>query len=320
MGFFSGISKIAGGLGGAATSSSQGSSQSGFALLPEEIQSAYKGYAPLLKQFLDPTNAANVDRFKPLGQTSYEDTALSAIGQGFTPDAAQLQSDIEMQMNPFDDYVIDEINRQGTGENSLLRGAMDEAGQYGSNRGILGANDIDLTRMNLIGRFKQDQYNTALDNSLNTLAKSRAGDATMQMGAGEFLRGLDMDTKQAPINSLTTFGKLLGVLPTNGGSTATNSSESQGETGGLGGVLKTAGTVASIASMFSDERLKENVTEAGERNGFKLYDFNYIGEPETRYRGVMAQDVLETMPDAVSEINGYLAVDYGQLGFEMERI
>ena len=90
-----------------------------------------------------------------------------------------------------------------------------------------------------------------------------------------------------------------------------------GKNGLLGGLGSALGSFAG--SKFSDVRLKENITPAGEKNGFNLYDFNYIGEPE-RYRGVMAQEVAETMPEAVTINDGYLMVDYSLLGFDMVRI
>jgi hypothetical protein len=73
----------------------------------------------------------------------------------------------------------------------------------------------------------------------------------------------------------------------------------------------------STALAASDINLKENIKKVGEENGFNLYEFNYIGKPDKRFIGVMAQEVQEIMPDAVAEIGGYLAVDYGKIGLEM---
>lgn len=68
----------------------------------------------------------------------------------------------------------------------------------------------------------------------------------------------------------------------------------------------------------SDIRLKADVVPAGvHHNGLALYEFRYL-DGTTRYRGVMAQDVLSHTPEAVVVMaNGYLAVDYGLLGMEM---
>lgn len=78
-----------------------------------------------------------------------------------------------------------------------------------------------------------------------------------------------------------------------------------------------ATTGAQIYAM-SDTRLKEDIKFVGHKNGYNLYEFNYKGG-EIRYRGVMAQEVLETNPDAVAVMdNGYYGVYYDKLGFPME--
>ena len=69
----------------------------------------------------------------------------------------------------------------------------------------------------------------------------------------------------------------------------------------------------------SDVRVKENITYAGTKNGFNVYDFNYLGG-DNRYRGVMAQEVVKQRPDAVESRNGVYWVDYGALGIQMEDV
>jgi len=77
--------------------------------------------------------------------------------------------------------------------------------------------------------------------------------------------------------------------------------------------LQSIGQIASIASMFSDVRVKENIAPTGKTyKGHNLYDFNYIGN-NNRYRGVMAQEVEQTRPDAVGEVSGIKYVNYGDL-------
>ena len=79
-------------------------------------------------------------------------------------------------------------------------------------------------------------------------------------------------------------------------------------------------TGLSIASLFvqSDIRTKEDIEQVGvSPNGHKIYEFNYIGKP-TRYRGVMAQEVVKIDPMAVGIRDGYLAVNYGKIDVDME--
>jgi hypothetical protein len=54
--------------------------------------------------------------------------------------------------------------------------------------------------------------------------------------------------------------------------------------------------------------------------GLPLYRFKYLGKPET-YEGVMAQEVLQLMPSAVSVgADGYYRVNYRVLGARMRRV
>jgi hypothetical protein len=73
--------------------------------------------------------------------------------------------------------------------------------------------------------------------------------------------------------------------------------------------------------VISDSRLKENITRIGTTaKGLPFYTFSYIGKSEV-YAGVMAQDVLNVMPDAVLlDSSGFYKVDYAKLGLRMLRL
>jgi len=77
--------------------------------------------------------------------------------------------------------------------------------------------------------------------------------------------------------------------------------------------LQTLGQIASIAAPFmSDIRIKENIEPDGTWHGHNVYTYNFKGRT-TRSRGVMAQEVEMTRPDAVVEIEGIKHVNYGVL-------
>jgi len=78
-------------------------------------------------------------------------------------------------------------------------------------------------------------------------------------------------------------------------------------------------SVGAGAYAASDANSKENIKPVGKKNGFNIYEFNYIGQP-TRWRGVIAQEVQETRPDAVAERNGVLSVNYDKIGLKMEMV
>ncbi len=82
---------------------------------------------------------------------------------------------------------------------------------------------------------------------------------------------------------------------------------------GIGSIFGALGGIGSAAIM-SDRRVKHDIVEVGELpNGLKTYAFSYNGS-EVRHFGVMADEVLNIIPDAVvANDNGYMAVDYGKV-------
>ena len=98
----------------------------------------------------------------------------------------------------------------------------------------------------------------------------------------------------------------------------------------LGGALSIAQSVFSIggsiasmktAGIFSDIRLKENVVQVGvSPQGYNIYEFNYTGG-DVRFRGAMAQDVVQKNPMAVEIMSsGYLGVNYDLIDVNMEEV
>jgi hypothetical protein len=72
--------------------------------------------------------------------------------------------------------------------------------------------------------------------------------------------------------------------------------------------------IGGLLTLFSDERLKENLKHVDTIDGIRIHEFNYLGQT-TRFRGVIAQEVRNTHPWAVTEgPEGYLLVDYEVLG------
>lgn len=89
------------------------------------------------------------------------------------------------------------------------------------------------------------------------------------------------------------------------------------------GALLGAGAQLGAAYIKSDPRLKQNIELVGrdERTGLNLYEFAYKDMPHERWRGVMADEVLQVMPSAVhANEEGFMSVDYGALGIEMTKI
>lgn len=107
---------------------------------------------------------------------------------------------------------------------------------------------------------------------------------------------------------------------------AINIANAQMMNSGGGDLLSGLGSIAMGAGAlgwkpFSDPALKENVVLVDESPlGFNIYEFNFKGD-ETRWRGVMADEVEEVMPEAITiDSDGYRHVNYDMIGIEMTRV
>jgi hypothetical protein len=94
-----------------------------------------------------------------------------------------------------------------------------------------------------------------------------------------------------------------------------------GPGGAQAGVAGGGAVGGAVGGYFSDRRIKENIKDTGKRtkDGIPLVTFNYIGH-KTRYKGVLAQDVLKVRPEAVWHNRGILGVFYGMIGAKMEAV
>lgn len=90
-----------------------------------------------------------------------------------------------------------------------------------------------------------------------------------------------------------------------------------GSAGGFGNLFNFAGPAAAAAS---DIRLKTSIKPLGSESGHNIYEFEYIGN-DKKYVGVMAHEVEQTNPDAVTVMdNGFKAVDYSKIGVEFREV
>lgn len=203
-------------------SENQQTSRSGFDLLPGDIQNAYTSFGKAVNNAIPLAQTA----YTPMGKTADETAAFDAIRRGFAPNQQSLNQDISMLMNPYNDAVIGQLNREAQGQNSILKQNLNQAGQFGSNRQILGANDIENSRQGMIGSFLQNQYNQAIGQLFNNLIPQRQQDAQGLLGIGNFERGLSQQTASAPITGLQQIAQALGILPSNGGTVSSGTGTS----------------------------------------------------------------------------------------------
>jgi hypothetical protein len=84
---------------------------------------------------------------------------------------------------------------------------------------------------------------------------------------------------------------------------------------------KLAGT-GKLVIAPSDRRLKTDIEHVGvSEGGINIYEFHYVYDTETRWRGVMAQELLAMHPEAVViDEKGYYAVRYDKIDVEFEKV
>lgn len=153
-----------------------------------------------------------------------------------------------------------------------------------------------------------------------------------QLAAGGIERGIeqaDLDAQYQEFlrgyaDPLRKFGVLTGTagaIPTGYGTTT-----EKDPMGTVGKLLEAGGAVGSgggFPAIFSDIRLKENVIEVGvdPTTNLNLYEFNYIGDKERRFRGVMAHEVERVYPEAVVDTDlGFKAVHYDLLNIKFKEV
>lgn len=112
-----------------------------------------------------------------------------------------------------------------------------------------------------------------------------------------------------------------GAVPAHGPESHTGGAGPQGGIKKIGKVKMGGGGGGFMGNLFSDIRLKENITNTGiSKSGIPTYEFNYIG-CSNRYSGAMAQDLLSINPDAVSlDSSGYYKVNYNNIDVDMHLI
>lgn len=163
-----------------------------------------------------------------------------------------------------------------------------------------------------------DRYNTNQNNIYNRLT------GVSNSGYGATNTGVQSNTQNADAlgNIYGQAGNAKANAAINQGNIYNNAVSSLfgGGQSSYGGGNNSYNALAAMKGLpWSDINLKENIKPIGKENGHNVYEFNYIGEPE-RYRGVMAQEVMKTNPDAVKLRNGHLSVNYNKIGVEFKRI
>jgi len=153
-----------------------------------------------------------------------------------------------------------------------------------------------------------DSLKTNLANQVNAPGALAPG-----MEAGRGIYDNLMNSYGQPNDAL--WNQIMTGVQAMNGSGATNYSSTTGTSPDNTGSQLAGNAMMAAAMYFSDSRLKKNIKPMGKKKEFDWYQFDYIWEPDgTNHEGVMAQDIIDTHPDAVIESGGYLMVNYDALG------
>ena len=274
-------------------------------------------------------------------------SGLAGLAQAPTP--SLLEADIGAYQSPYTQQVIDttlgDIRREQDIAQRKAQESAIRAGAFGGSRSAimeaeatrpyveqaartaaglreagfgraLGAAESDIER-----QMRGRQFQAGLLGGMQAEQAARLGQlgqAGLQQQALQ-QRGLDVPYQEFQ-RALGYGGQQLGLLgqamaPTTAGQTT------QRETG-TGDILGTAAQLAATYMMMppSDERMKEDIKFVGKEKGHNIYTWNWkdeakqMGWDKFPAIGVLAQEVMKYMPEAVMEDkNGYYRVNYGVL-------
>ncbi|MEZ5836109.1 MAG: tail fiber domain-containing protein [Geminicoccaceae bacterium] len=217
-------------------------------------------------------------------------------------------------------------SRAGVAEGIARRGAADRVGDIAAairsdayNTALGSASN--MTGNQLQGLLGVAQAGTGAAGTVGSLMQGLTGAAAAGQNMGLTAAQAETQGAQSAIDNreaqlayqtrlLQDFQNLVGGQQW-GGQTSTKTIDGGGSGQMLGNIL---GMGAQAAALFSDRRLKRDITFLGTApGGLDLYAYEYVWGGG-RQVGVMAQDLVTRRPDAVLvHPSGYLMVDYSKL-------
>ena len=188
---------------------------------------------------------------------------------------------------------------------------------------------LDIAKTNAVNALGWGQLRGNSANALANISNAELSQAAQRAGLLSAVGAMQQQQQQAlnddayerfmqewsyPLLQQQMRNAALGMMPVQSTSTSTTS-KSAGGLDILGAIF--GGAQAAAPFIMSDARTKENVRTAGhDAKGRRWVDFNYKwDDPSVIHRGVIAQEILKSDPDAVrlDEATGLYSVDYSKL-------
>ena len=126
-----------------------------------------------------------IQSLSPLEQAAIASAGQTGIGSGAVQSAitgtqaSMAAPNIQQFMNPYQSYVLDEINRQSAVRQNQLAGNAVQAGAFGGGRQGIQAAEEERARLANIGQAQAAGFNTALGAAQQQQAAQRAGAAQL---------------------------------------------------------------------------------------------------------------------------------------------
>ena len=207
--------------------------QSGFSQLPPQLQQAFEQYGNTLNSETSNPSALTA-AYTPQNLNAGATSALSSLSNGaYSPTASNISTAMSSVTNPYMSDVINPTEQAAYGANSALNSNGAAAGQFGSNRMALGANNIANQEAATIGGLEGTQYNQSMSDVLNNILPGEATSATNAVNAGLTQQQQSLAQSEAPYTALQSYSQLLGNIPSSGGSVSTSNQSSQSAGGSI---------------------------------------------------------------------------------------
>lgn len=226
-------------------------------------------------------------------------------------------------------YFTENLNNQLDQTASLINSRMSGSGRYGSgaNTAILGQELGKVATSAFADQYNRDVTNmmganSQIDAANSNLYQNKLAGWGAVMDAGQLQDANEQAKLTADFTKWqsedmqpwTRLGLLQSAAAGSAGNYGTNTQTQTQPFNALQGI-------GALGSLFtkSDARLKVGIIPVAVENGHTVYEYSYRGD-RVRWRGVMAQDVIEKDPVAVRlERDGFFAVDYRRIGVECRR-
>lgn len=247
------------------------------------------------------------------GQTTYGETANTLLDNTRDMLSKPISTDYDKYRTEAEEAAFSRLDPRFAQAEEGMRSRL-------LNAGIAPGADAWANEYRDFNQGRNDAWLQAVAQGGNTAGQALQQEAGLRSiplnEASALLTGQQVQTPQFQPIQGTNIAPTDVIGAVNGGyanqMAAYNAQQAQANAG-LGGLFGLAGTLGSAAIRFSDRRLKRNIRRLGAlTNGIPVYSFRYIwDDADGRHVGVIAQDVLKIMPEAVT-VNpaGFMMVNY----------